>query len=148
MQEATNINENEHQLCGFRIGDGLYAISVLDVQEVIKAQKVTEVPLAPEYVKGLINLRGQIVTSLDLKKLFRIGETGAEDHMNIIVSSGDSLYSLIADEILDVMNVETATFEPTPDTIEDGLKDFISGVYKLDGNLLILLDLEKILSVD
>ncbi|MCB9061970.1 MAG: chemotaxis protein CheW [Halobacteriovoraceae bacterium] len=148
MQEAVSIQNDEHQLCGFRIGDGLYAISVLDVQEVIKSQKVTDVPLAPDYVKGLINLRGQIVTSIDLKKLFKIGETNNQSHMNIIVRSEESLYSLIVDEILDVMNVEEKRFEHTPDTINENLSKFISGVYKLNDNLLILLDLKKILSVD
>jgi purine-binding chemotaxis protein CheW len=136
------------QLCGFKIGNGFYAISVLDVQEVIKSQTLTHVPSAPEYVKGLINLRGQIVTAISLRSLFGLGDDHAEEYMNIIVRSGDSLYSLMVDEILDVIDVEDSAFENTPETLDNKLRQFISGVYKLEQKLLILLDLEKILNVD
>ncbi|OUR93451.1 hypothetical protein A9Q84_18430 [Halobacteriovorax marinus] len=137
-----------NQLCGFKIGNGHYAVSVLDVQEVIKPQLLTPVPLAPNYVKGLINLRGQIVTAISLRTLFGLEEIDKEDYMNIIVRSGDSLYSLVVDEILDVIDVEKETYEPTPETLEDKIKKFISGVYKLEKNLLILLDLEKVLNFE
>ena len=93
--EELAINLSDNQLCGFRIKDGYYAISVLDVQEVIKPQRVTTVPLAPDYIRGLINLRGQIVTSISLKKLFGMEDVVTGDHMNIIVRSADSLYALL-----------------------------------------------------
>lgn len=136
------------QLCGFKIGTGFYAISVLEVQEVIKPQVLTQVPSAPDYVRGLINLRGQIVTAISIRTLFGLKDDRREDYMNIIVRSGESLYSLIVDEILDVIDVEDSTFEKTPDTLEDKIRRFINGVYKLDHKLLILLDLEKILNTD
>lgn len=136
------------QLCGFKIGNGFYAISVLEVQEVIKPQLLTQVPSAPDYVRGLINLRGQIVTAISLRSLFGLGDDHREEHMNIIVRSGESLYSLIVDEILDVIDVEDSTFEKTPETLDDKIRRFINGVYKLDHKLLILLDLEKILNVE
>jgi purine-binding chemotaxis protein CheW len=137
-----------NQLCGFKIGDGHYAVSVLEVQEVIKPQLLTPVPLAPKYIKGLINLRGQIVTAISLRTLFGLEEIDREDYMNIIVRSGDSLYSLVVDEILDVIDVEKETYEPTPETLEDKIKRFIGGVHKLEKKLLILLDLEKVLNVE
>lgn len=138
----------QNQLCGFKIGNGLYAISVLDVQEVIKPQLVTPVPLAPNYINGLINLRGQIVTSISLRTLFGLPESHREEFMNIIVRSGESLYALVVDEILDVIDVEEKSFEKTPDTLDEKIKNFINGVYKLDSNLLILLDLQKILNIE
>lgn len=139
---------SQDQLCGFRVGKGYYAIPVLEVQEVIKPQLVTTVPLAPDYVKGLINLRGQIVTSIDLKKLFGIPDVESCDYMNIIVRYGDSLYALVVDEILDVIDVENTTFEPTPETLDTRIRKFISGVHKLNDMLLVMLSLEKILNVE
>jgi purine-binding chemotaxis protein CheW len=136
------------QLCGFKIKGDYYAISVLDVQEVIKPHSLTTVPLSPDYVKGLINLRGQIVTSISLRKLFGMEDNECDDHMNIIVRNGDSLYALMVDEILDVIDVEEQTFESIPETISENIKKYIKGVYKLESNLLILLDLEKVLTVD
>lgn len=136
------------QLCGFKIMDGQYAIPVLEVQEVVKPQKVTAVPLGPEYVDGLINLRGQIVTAINLRVLFGLPRRENNDeYMNIIVRWGDSLYSLVVDEIMDVMDIENTSFEDTPDTIDDKLKKYIRGVFKLEDNLLTLLSLEKILDI-
>lgn len=136
------------QLCGFKIMDGQYAIPVLEVQEVVKPQKVTPVPLGPQYVDGLINLRGQIVTAINLRVLFGLPKReDATDYMNIIVRWGDSLYSLVVDEIMDVMDIENSSFENTPDTIDENLKKYIRGVFKLDSNLLTLLSLEKILDI-
>lgn len=146
--EDLALNLSDNQLCGFRIKDGYYAISVLDVQEVIKPQRVTTVPLAPEYVRGLINLRGQIVTSISLKKLFGMEDIATHDHMNIIVRSAESLYALVVDEILDVIDVERNAFEPTPDTLDPKIRKYIKGVYKLDKRLQILLDLDKILNIE
>lgn len=136
------------QLCGFKIMDGQYAIPVLEVQEVVKPQKVTNVPLGPEYVDGLINLRGQIVTAINLRVLFGLPRKEDQDeYMNIIVRWGDSLYALVVDEIMDVMDVENSSFEDTPDTIDERLKSYIRGVFKLEDNLLTLLSLEKILDM-
>lgn len=136
------------QLCGFKIMDGEYAIPVLEVQEVVKPQKVTPVPLGPEYVDGLINLRGQIVTAINLRVLFGLPKTEeGGDYMNIIVRWGDSLYALVVDEIMDVMDISNSTFEDTPDTIDENLKKYIRGVFKLETNLLTLLSLEKILDI-
>ena len=136
------------QLCGFKIMDGQYAIPVLEVQEVVKPQKVTNVPLGPEYVDGLINLRGQIVTAINLRVLFGLPrKENQEEYMNIIVRWGDSLYALVVDEIMDVMDVANSSFEETPDTIDDKLKAYIRGVFKLEDNLLTLLSLEKILDM-
>jgi purine-binding chemotaxis protein CheW len=147
--DISNVNTfDQNQLCGFKIGNGHYAVSVLEVQEVIKPQLLTPVPLAPDYVKGLINLRGQIVTAISLRTLFGLDEIDREDYMNIIVRSGDSLYSLVVDEIMDVIDVEKETYEPTPETLEEKIKKFIGGVYKLEKKLLILLDLEKVLNIE
>jgi purine-binding chemotaxis protein CheW len=160
------------QLCGFRIGDDFYAVPVLDVQEVIKPQMLTIVPLAPGYIDGLINLRGQIVTAINMRRLFGIDEnkqktlepneqaddnvetakndesSSDDDYMNIIVRSGESLYSLVVDEVLDVIDVQMKSFEETPNTLDEKIKQYIVGVFKLDHRLLILLSLEKLLNMN
>lgn len=150
MSDENLVNQRNGQLCGFKVGAGFYAISVLDVQEVIKPQLVTKVPSAPVYIQGLINLRGQIVTAISLKSLFGLENANevTEDYMNIIVRSGESLYALVVDKIMDVIDVDEKTFESTPDTIDEKVRVLISGVYKLDTNLLMLLDLNKTLDVN
>ncbi|MDC1175576.1 chemotaxis protein CheW [Bacteriovoracaceae bacterium] len=148
MSKENIFSSNDKQLCGFKIGKGHYAVEVLDVQEVVKPQNVTPVPLGPDYIDGLINLRGQIVTAINIRKLFGLEENNSEDYMNIIVSSGENLYSLVVDEIMDVMDIENSRFEDTPDTIDEKISSFISGVYKLEDKLITLLSLEKILSLE
>ena len=147
--QSLETTHSEHiQLCGFKIGKGYYAIPVLEVQEVVKPQALSKVPMAPEYIDGLINLRGQIVTSINLRKLFKLEGETPKEFMNVIVRSDDSLYSLVVDEILDVMNIETKTFADTPDTLDEGIRQYIDGVYKLKDKLLILLSLNKLLTID
>ena len=142
------LEKEEVQLCGFKIGNGHYAVPVLDVQEVIRPQKLTPIPLAPDYIDGLINLRGQIVTAINMRKLFKLEDIPKETYMNIIVRSDDNLYSLVVDEILDVMEVPTKSFENTPDTLDLHIRGFISGVFKLKKQLLVLLNLEKIINIE
>lgn len=136
------------QVCGFKIGGGFYAVPVLEVQEVVKPQILSRVPRSPDYIDGLINLRGQVVTSLNLRKLFGIEGEPPEEFMNVIVRSEDSLYSLVVDEILDVIEVPISSFEDTPDTLNAKVKKYISGVYKLKGKLLVLVCLEKLLNIE
>ncbi|TNE98005.1 MAG: chemotaxis protein CheW [Deltaproteobacteria bacterium] len=146
--QTGNLSSEVVQLCGFKIGGGFYAVPVLEVQEVVKPQILTTVPLAPDYIDGLINLRGQVVTAINLRKLFHITGNAPEEFMNIIVRNEDSLYSLVVDEIMDVMDVEVKTFEDTPDALDKEIKKYIKGVYKLEGKLLVLLSLEKLLNIE
>ena len=143
-------NENQVdiplQLCGFRVGDDYYAISVLDVQEVIKPQTVTPVPMAETHIRGLINLRGQIVTAISLRKLFGLEEDLSAQHMNVIVRANESLTALVVDEILDVINVERSAYEKAPETLPESMKKFVSGVYKMDKRILILLNLKELVA--
>lgn len=142
--EAKLSFEDTIQLCGFKVGDEQFAVKVLDVQEVIKPLSITPVPLSEPFVTGLINLRGQIVTTISLRSLFGLEERNYEEGMNVIVRHGNSLLSLMVDEIQDVIYVDRDSFEETPNTINEKLKKFIHGVYKLDNNLLVHLNLEEI----
>lgn len=145
-QKKGTIKKRTEQYCGFKIEEDILAISVLDVQEIIKPQKITTVPIASPHIRGLINLRGQIVTIISLRKLFGLDDDFDRAYMNVIVRSGDSLSALMVDDICDVMEVETTTFENTPDTLGKNLRPYVKGVHKLPDNLLVVLNLNKILS--
>jgi len=125
------------------VGDRFFGIDVAYVQEVIRHQEITRVPLAPPGVTGLINLRGQIVTALDLR--LRLGipaRLDGDPPMNVIVRTDDGPVSLLVDEIGDVLDVSGASWEPLPETLTDASKVLIDGVYKLKDCLLHLLDPE------
>lgn len=147
-RDKKNTSDTAEQLCGFRIGNDYYAIPVLEVQEVVKPQVKTVVPLAPEYIDGLINLRGQVVTAINMRKLLKINdENKNDDYMNVIVSHSDGLYSLVVDEVLDVMEIKKDKFSVTPPTLDPNVKKYIIGVFKLEDRLLILLNLKKVFEI-
>jgi purine-binding chemotaxis protein CheW len=127
--------------------DGLYwGIEVTRVQEVIRYQEMTRVPLAPPHVRGLINLRGQIVTAIEMRT--RLGLSPRQENnlpMNVVVRSDDGGISLLVDEIGDVVEVSDATFEPAPATVQVSSRELLRGVYKLDKKLLLQLDADRLL---
>lgn len=129
------------QLCTFSLKHLYLAVEVQHVQEVICFQEMTRVPLAPPAVRGLINLRGQIVTAIDLRQ--RLGlppRQEAEPPMNVVVRTEDGPVSLLVDEIGDVVEIDETTFERAPETLDRAARELIRGVYKLDTRLLLVLD--------
>ena len=136
--------------CATFFVDGLhFGVEVLQVQEVIRYQHMTRVPLAPDVVEGLINLRGQIVTALDLRRRLGLPERpeGALP-MNVVVRTDDGAVSLLVDEIGDVVDVQTDEFEPVPETVRGEVAGLVSGVYKRKERLLLLLDVERAVGLD
>lgn len=138
----------EQQFCTFFVDGLFFGVEVHKVQEVIRYQGMTGVPLAPAVVGGLINLRGQIVTAIDLRKRLAMSERqGSEQPMNVVVRTADGAVSLLVDEIGDVVEVEDSTFEEVPDTLNGIGRELIRGVYKLKERLLLLLDTERALDI-
>jgi len=135
------------QFCTFSIDTLLLGVEVLKVQEVIRYQSMTVVPLASSAVKGLINLRGQIVTAIDLRRRLGLKERDGQDPMNIIIRTDGGPVSLLVDAIGDVLDVTDECLEAPPGTIQGVARELITGVYKLDGQLLLVLDTEKTLAV-
>ena len=137
-----------NQYCTFFL-DGLYfGIEVQKVQEVIRYQELTRVPLASRVISGLMNLRGQIVTAIDLRQRLGLAErTGDKLPMNVVVRVDDGAASLLVDEIGDVQEVDRDAFEPVPDTLDGEARTLIKGAYKLPGRLLLTLDTAKIAAV-
>ena len=134
----------EQQLCTF-YADGLYfGVDVREVQEVLQYQDMVRVPLSSEVVRGLINLRGQIVTAIDLRRRLGLSEREPDqDPMNVVIRSDDGAVSLLVDEIGDVVEVNESTFEPVPENLHGRARELLEGVYKRDGVLLLVLDAHK-----
>lgn len=141
--EMKNVQTNQY--CGFKIAGEEYAIPVMDVQEVIKPQLVTPIPLAEEEVRGLINLRGQIVTCLSLRKLFGQPDELDKEHMNIIVRGENNLFSFVVDEVTNIIDIDKTDVQPAPDTIRPDLKKYVDNIYKSKEGLVILLNPSKIM---
>lgn len=124
--------------------DLFLGVDVLKVQEVIRYQEMTRVPIAPPMVRGLINLRGQIITAIDLRRRFELADRpDTELPMNVVLKTDDGAVSLLVDDIGDVVEVEEDRFEPIPETVTGMVRELITGVYKLDNRLLLILDTER-----
>jgi purine-binding chemotaxis protein CheW len=137
------------QLCTFLVESMLFGIDVTRVQEVIRGQAMTPVPLAPPMIEGLINLRGQIVSAIDLRRLLQLpSRPEGATPLNVVVRDGEGAVSLLVDEIGDVLEVDERSFEPPPDTLSAASKTLIEGVYKLEQGLLLLLNTELAVRVD
>ena len=137
------------QFCTFLLDGHVFGTPVPKVQEVIQHQEMTKVPLAPGVVSGLINLRGQIVTAIDLRRRLGLPERGAEQlPMNVVVRTSDGAVSLLVDEIGDVIEVEEDTLEAPPETLQGFAREVVRGVYKLSGRLLLALDIDRVVDLD
>ena len=136
------------QYATFFVDELFFGIEVLKVQEVLRYQEMTSVPRAPGVIEGLINLRGEIVTAIDMRR--RLGLRTRPDGkwpMNVVVRADDGAVSLLVDEIADVLQVNEKDYEPPPETLQGMARDLIRGAYKLDKRLLLILDTEKTIRV-
>ncbi len=132
------------QFCTFFLNEQLFGIPVEQVQEVIQYQEMTAVPLVPEVIRGLINLRGQIVTAIDLRRRLQIAERAAGVlPVNVVVRTAEGPVSLLVDRIGDVVEVEEQSFENPPQTLDGNLRALTNGVHKLEGQLMHVLDTQK-----
>jgi purine-binding chemotaxis protein CheW len=132
------------QFCTFFLDRLFFGVEVQRVQEVICYQEMTRVPLASSVVSGLINLRGQIVTAIDLRRRLGLQERPSDQlPMNVVVHTDDGAVCLLVDEIEDVLEVTEDSFERPPETISGVARDLIRGVYKFKDRLLLMLDTEK-----
>jgi purine-binding chemotaxis protein CheW len=126
----------------------LFGVEVAQVQEIIRHREVTAIPRAPKAVAGLINLRGQIVPTIDLRACLRMPERrGDALPTNLVLRTEDGAVSLLVDEIKDVLDVEEGAFEPPPDNLRWEMRELIRGVYKLDGGLLMALATDRTIAV-
>jgi purine-binding chemotaxis protein CheW len=138
---------NLNQFTTFYLDRHLFGVEVSKVQEIIRYQRMTRVPLASSVIRGLINLRGQIVTAIDLRRCLQLDDRRADNlPVNVVVRTGDEAVSLLVDQIGDVLEVDDEIFERPPETLQGIARDLIRGAYKLKGRLLLVLDTEKIVN--
>ncbi len=139
----------EHRkLCAFLLDRGLFGIDVEEVQEVLRHQEMTRVPLAPRVIGGLINLRGRIVTAIDLRIRLGLSPRPADLlPMNIVLEAGDGSVSLLVDEIAGVLEVADDAFEDPPASPRSPASGLIRGVCKLPEKLLVILDAERVADI-
>jgi purine-binding chemotaxis protein CheW len=136
------------QVCTFFLADQMFGLEVESVQEVNRFQDMTGVPLAPDAVCGLINLRGQIVTAIDLRKRLGMQERSADQlAMNVVIRSEDSVVSLLVDQIGDVQEIDSEFSELPPETIAGPSRELIRTAYKMKDRLLILLNTERVMNI-
>jgi purine-binding chemotaxis protein CheW len=132
------------QYCTFTVDQFFFGVPVTQVQEVVRHQKLTRVPLAAREVRGLINLRGQIITAIDLRRRLNLPErTTGQPPMNVLLPTSDGAVSLLVDQIEDVLEVGEETIEPAPETMQGAARQLIAGASKQKDRLLLILDTVK-----
>jgi len=149
MESNTNTNKNILELATFYIGDALCGMDILKVQEINKLMEMTKVPQAPDYVTGILNLRGQIVTIVDLGKKLGLGVTDlTEDPRNIIVNAPSEHIGLLVRKISDVVMADPDLIESAPANMSGIQGGFFTGVYKTEDKLIGILNVEEVLKID
>lgn len=134
------------QLVSFNIGEEEFGVDILQVQEIIRMLEVTRVPNAPEYIDGVINLRGKVIPIIDLRRRFGMPRKGHDKNTRIVVVElGGQVVGFVVDAVSEVLRIPRSVTEPPPSFVGGVREEYITAVGKLEDRLLILLDLEKIL---
>lgn len=134
------------QLVSFHVGDEEFGLDILRVQEIIRIQPLTRVPNLPDYIDGVINLRGKVIPVIGLRKRLGLDKQAADKRTRIVVVDvHGQVLGFVVDSVSEVLRIHTDTVEPTP-RLGKIDRDYISGVGKLDTRLLLLLDLERLMS--
>lgn len=149
QERDSQVRLHEDGFVTFRLARQWLGIPVVLIQEVLQAQSVSPVPRSPRHVAGFLNLRGQIVTAVDLRTA--LGLPPREDGkagMNVVVKDGEEFFSLIVDRVGDVVEVDADRVEPAPKTLPGVWKDVCSGVIQMEEELLVILDVKQVLGSD
>lgn len=134
------------QLVTFKLGDEEYGIDILKVQEINRMTEITSMPKAPFFVEGVINLRGKVIPVVNLRKRFGLGLKEIDSQSRIIVVDIGSTVGLIVDSVSEVLRISSDTIEPPPPITGGVGSEYIMGIGKLEDRLIILLDIDKLLS--
>ncbi len=138
--------EKDLQIVGFRIGNETYGVRIGAVREIVRVPEITAVPSAPDTVEGVINLRGKIIPVMDLRKRFGLTEISSDKRNRILVVELDNkLLGLIVNSASEVLKIPPSEIEAPGSVFADGESGYVTGVGKLKGRLIILLDISKLL---
>ena len=134
------------QLVTVKVGPQLFGIPVLDIEDIIGPQNVTFIPRSSPMIQGALNLRGRIVTAIDMRRRLGVAEPAEEiKRMNVVVEWNGDLYSLVVDEVGEVLTLEDHAREAHPPTMRSAVREVSTGIHRLDGHLMVVLDVGKIL---
>lgn len=146
-QAAQATNDSVLQCVTFRLEDEIYGINVMQVQEVLRVTEIAPVPGAPHYVLGIINLRGNVVTVIDTRERLGLGAKEMDESTRIVIIEADKLVvGILVDAVAEVVDLRTSEIESPPSVGNDESSKYIQGVATRDGELLILVDLNKLLN--
>ncbi|HYZ24386.1 MAG TPA: chemotaxis protein CheW [Rhodopila sp.] len=143
----THVSDDRQVLVTLTVANQLCGVPVLAVRDVLGEQAITRIPLAPPEIAGSLNLRGRIVTAIDLRRRLNLPPAPAgQRRMSVVAEQGGELYALLVDQVSEVMSLDAATFERNPPTLEPNWAAFSTGIFRLDGRLLVVLDVAKLMA--
>ena len=138
--------QREQHIVGFRVGREIYGVPISSLHEIVRMPEITAVPDAPDYMEGVINLRGKIVSVLDLRKRFGVKTiTTSRRNRILVVEHAGHLAGLIVDSASEVLKIPAADIEPSPSVLQEGGSKWVTGMAKCNGRLIVLLDIAAVL---
>jgi len=142
-----NLSGSLSQVVSFRLDKEEYGLNIMDVQEIILISDITEIPEVPDFVRGLINLRGKVIPIVDLRVRFGLPATEKTEHTRIIVSNNGSItFGIVVDAVNEVLRIEQNQIDPPPKGMSTADSDYVMGLVKMEEKIMILLDINKIMS--
>jgi len=148
LERTDQVSNDEQVYVTLTVAGQLCGIPVLGVRDILAEQAITRIPLAPPDIAGSLNLRGRIVTAIDLRRRLNLPPPSAgEKRMSVVAEQGGELYALLVDQVSEVMSLDPTLFERNPPTLEQNWATFSIGIYRLDGRLLVILDVGRLLDV-
>src|SRR6201996_4138935 len=141
-------DDEEHAFVTLTVAEQLCGVPVLGVRDILGEHAITRIPLAPPEIAGSLNLRGRIVTAIDLRRRLRLPPVKpGQPRMSVVAEQGGELYALLVDQVSEVMSLDGSMFERTPATLDRTWAAFSSGIFRLDGRLLVVLDVSRLLAL-
>lgn len=138
-------NTEKLQVLSVFLGNQAFGIPIFEIQDVLRSLELTHVPLAPRHIEGICNLRGRIVTAINLRKRIQEKNEISVDHMSVVIEWNGELYSLLVDRVGDVLTLEKTDIEEPPLNLNASWREISQGVHQLDQSIMVILDADKII---
>lgn len=148
LERPAATDEEEQVFVTLTVADQLCGVPVLGVRDILGEQSITRIPLAPPEIAGSLNLRGRIVTAIDLRRRLHLSPAPAnQKRMSVVAEQGGELYALLVDQVSEVMSLRASEFERNPPTLAPEWAEFSTGIYRLEDRLLVVLDVARLLAL-